>query len=318
MEKEFFDFLKSGNPMKIFNYGDNSKVIINKVKYNDKLDIIYTLDSYSGNLFDLHTPFKYSGIYDKENNKLFDAEYSLRFHILNWDYDNEKYISADKLYSLINKDMNEKIKEIIDAGKDDVFGISEVEISEEIEDKDVLTDFINGMTSKTLEDSYKEYSTEKPNNLLEYLTDKSNFLEEEARDFILDNMTNILRGLAITEEKRKQLKSIEDNKDHPYHKIKNIVDAVKNNNCVTVNLTINKNGIEQTFKYNADALIHNYNSSYLSTYHIEKLADRTLYEETFGRWDDLHYDDIIRMTYGKNTIYEDGKFKTKEEEVCLS
>lgn len=318
MDQEFFDFLKSGSISKIFNYNDNSKIMINKVRYNDKLDILYALESYSGKLFDLHSPFKYSGIYDKENNKLFDVEYSIRYHILNWEYNDSEYISDDNLYMMINADVNDKIKELIDNGKDDVFDISEVEIAEEITDYKVINEFMNGETSSTLQDTYRKYSTENSQNILDYLTDKETFLEEEARDFIMDNMTDILKGLAITEEKRKQLKSIEDNIDHPYHKIKNIVNSVKDNKCVTVNLTINKNGIEQTFKYNADALKNSYNSSYLSTYHIEKLADRNLFEETFGRWDDLHYEDITKITYGKNTIYEDTNFKEKEVEECLS
>ena len=71
MEQEFFNFLKSGSITKTFDYKDKSKIIVNKVRYNDKLDILYSLDSYSGNVFDLHTPFKYSGIYDKENDKLY-------------------------------------------------------------------------------------------------------------------------------------------------------------------------------------------------------------------------------------------------------
>lgn len=318
MEQEFFNFLRSSSNSKTFNYGNNSKVMVNKVRYNDKLDILYALESYSGKLFDLHSPFKYSGIYDKENDKLFDIEYSIRYNLLNWDYNNEEYINADDLYKMINTDVNDKIKEVIDNGKEDVFDISEVEIAEEITDRDVISEFMNGELSNTLEDSYRKYSTENSQNILDYLTDKESFLEEEARDFILDNMTSILKGLAITEEKRKQLKSIEDNVEHPYHKIKNIITSVKDNNCVTVNLTINKDGTEQTFKYNADALIHNYNSSYLSTYNIEKLADRNLFEETFGRWNDLHYEDIIKITYGKNTIYEDTNFKEKEVEECLS
>lgn len=318
MEQEFFEFLRSSSSSKIFNYDDNSKLMVNKVRYNDKLDILYSLNSYSGNLFDLHSPFKYSGIYDKENNKLFDVEYGIRYNILNWKYDDSNYISDGDLYNMINVDVNDKIKEIIDNGKEDIFNINEVEISEEITDNDVIKEFMNGSSSNTLEDLYCKYSTEKSQNILDYLTDKETFLEEEARDFIIDNMTGILKGLAITEEKRKQLKSIENNVDHPYHKIKNIIDSIKNNNCVTVNLTINKDGVEQIFKYNADALVNNYNSSYLSTYNIEKLADRNLFEETFGRWNDLHYEDIIKITYGKNIIYEDTNFKEKEEEKCPS
>ena len=73
-----------------------------------------------------------------------------------------------------------------------------------------------------------------------------------------------------------------------------------------------------TFKYNADALKRNYNSSYLSTWNFEKAQERNLFEETFGRSEDLHYEEIVKITYGKNTIYEDDNFKVKEEEVCLS
>ena len=318
LENEFFDFLKSNRITETFNYSNKSKMIVNKVKCNDKLDMLYVLDSYGGELFDLSSPFKYSGIYDKENNKLFDIEYSIRTNLLNWNFNDNKAISSSELYNMIDQDVNDKIDELIANNKKDIFNIEDVEIAEEIEEKDVLYDFMEGKTSATLEDYHKKYSTEKPQNIIDYLTDKETFLEEESRDFIMDNITEILKGLAISEEKRKVLKTIENNKEHPYHKIKEIVDAVKNNKCVTVNLTINKNGTEQTFKYKADMLKNNYNSSYLSTYGFEKAQERNLFEETFGRWDELHYEDIVKITYGKNTIYEDSHFKLKEnqEEIC--
>ncbi len=318
MKQEFLNFLKGSRQTITFDYGDKSKIIINKIKYNDKLDILYALDSYSGKLFDLSSPFKYSGIYDKDNDKLFDVEYAIRHNILNWDYNDEEYIGSDALYKMISKDINERVKELIDDGKDEIFNIDEVEIGDEIEDQNVITDFMDGVTSENLENNYIQYFTNKPQDLLDYLSDKNTFIEEESRDFIIDNTVDILRGLAISEERRKALKRIEEDENHPYHKIKNIIDAVKSNNCVTVNLTINKNGIEQTFKYNAQDLINNYNFSYLSTHGIEKLQDRNLFEETFGRWNDLHYEDIVKITYGKNTIYEDENFKSKEDEVCLS
>ena len=318
MKQEFLDFLKSNRDTITINYNAKSKIIINKVKYNDKLDILYALNSYSGNPFDLKSSFKYSGIYDKDNDKLLDVEYGIRFDVLNWDYNSDEYISSDDLYKLISSDVNEKIKELVEDGKDDIFDIINVELAEELEDRDVIALFVNGETSEGLQDSYREFSTEKAQDLLDYLSNKDSFLEEEARDFIMENTTSILKDLALTEEKRKILKKIEDNKEHPYHKIKNIIDAVKDNHCVTVNLTINKDDKEQTFKYNANTLLNSYDSSYLSSSYIEKLADRNLFEDTFGRWGTLHYKDITKITYGKNTIYEDTNFKVKEEEFCLT
>ena len=318
MEKEFFDFLKSDRVIETFNYNNNSKIMVNKIKCNDKIDILYSLDTYNGTFFDLKTPFKYSGIYDKENNKLYDIDYFLKTRLLDWDYNDDRSISSSELHKKISQDMNDKINELIVDNKNDIFNIEEVEIAEEISEKDILNDFMEGETSATLKDFYIEYRSEKPQNIIDYLTDKETFLEEESRDFITHNMIEIINSLAITNEKRKVLKQIEEDKTHPYHKIKEIVDSVIKNRCVTVNLTINKSGIEQTFKYDAEMLKNNFNSSYLSTYGIEKLAERDLFEKTYGRCEVIHYEDIVKITYGKKTIYEDLNFKEKEkqEEIC--
>ncbi len=319
MEQEFFDFLRSSRDLQIFNYGNNSKIMVNKVSYNDKVDIIYSLRSYSGELFNLDSSFEYSGIYDKENNKLFDLEYNIRYDILNWDYGDERLIDRSQLYKIISDDVNDRIRELVDDSKDEIFNLKDAELGDEITDNDVIHDFIDGYTHLTFEDNYVEYSTNKPKDILDYLTNKKDFIEEEARDFILDHQSEILKGLTISREKRKALKRIEDDENHLYHKIKAIRDAIKDKNYVTINLTINKDGIEQTYKYNAATLVSSYNSK-LSCYNIEKVSDRDKFEENFGRWNDFEYRDITKITYGKNTIYEDTNFKNLnlEEENVLT
>ena len=197
-----------------------------------------------------------------------------------------------------------------------MFDISNFEL-EELEDKDVIDEFMEGFTSSTLKDEVKKYSTSKPKNILEYLTNKQEFIEETSRDFIVDNMEDILKDLVRSEGKRRVLKTIEEDKEHPYFKIRDITDAIKNTNCKTVNITINKDNIEQTFIYDAKSLTY-YNSSYLSIYNINRLSDREKFEENYGRNEDFRFSDIVKMTYGKKTIYEDDNFKVKEEEVCLS
>ncbi len=319
MEKEFFDFLQSSSNLQTFNYSGKSKMMISKVNYNDKIDILYSLRSYGGELFDLKSPFNYSGIYDKEHNRLFDLDYNIRCDILNWEYGDKRLIDSSGLYKMISDDVNSKIKKLVNDSKDEIFDLKDAELGNEITDNDVIHDFIDGYTSSTLEDDYVKYSADKPKDILDYLTNKEEFLEADSRNFILDHQSEILKGLTVSREKRKALKRIEDNENHLYHKIKAIRDAVKDKNYVTINLTINKEGIEQTLKYNAASLVSSYNSK-LSCYNIEKVSDRDKFEENFGRWSDFEYKDIIKITYGKNTIYEDTNFKNMglEEEDVLT
>lgn len=320
MKEEFYNFLKSSNNNFFVNRDDKLIAVINKFQYNNKLDILYILYNYGGNLFDLHSAFKYAGIYDKENDKLYDLDYTIRKDILNIDYSNKEYINATELYYNISKDVNHRVKELVTIDDvDHLFDIKDVEIGDEINEYDVVQYFIDGTTSESLEATFKDYSTRNSEDLFSYLTDKDEFVEEKAREYILANTTEILRQLALANKQRKVLEAIEQNKEHPFHKIKSIIDAVNKNNCVTVNLTINKNGIEQIFKYKADALRMRHHSSYLAPWNIEKLSDRDKFKENFGESADLHYQDIVKITYGKKVIYEDKDFKEKvlEEESVL-
>lgn len=318
MEKEFYDFLKSDKSIESFSFSDKRIAMVSKVSYNNKIDILYVLDNYGGNPFDLKSSFEYGGIYNKEQNKLFDLNYHIKSHILKWEYDDSRDTSIDELYKTINKDMNDKIKEMIECSKNEIFKVDEIEQLPALDDEDVITFFMEGVTSDTLEDSFVKYNTKNPQDLLEYLTDRDTFVKVKSKDFILDKSLEIVEDLATSEKRRKTLKQIENNPNHPYHKIKKIVDAIKENGCVTVNVTINKNDIEQTFKYDAGLLKNGYNNNYLPSFCIKKVSDRDLFSENFGKWEDFDFKDITKITYGKKTIYEDEKVKSKnEEEICL-
>lgn len=317
MEEDFNNYLKGNNAIGVFNYGEKSKVMINKIPYNSKIDILYSLDSYSGEFFDLNSPFKYAGFYDKEKDKVYDLDYSIRWHILNWNYKSDKFEDKQDLYNLISNDINNRIYELIQDGKKESFDINNFDLLE-LTDKDVINEFMNGETSCSMKDQIINYSSRKPQEILDYLTDKNEFIEEVSRDFIIDNAEDILNDMIESESKRQKLKEIEQDKNHIFYKIRDIVNCINNNNCKTVNLTIFKDNKEQTFIYDAKYL-KNYSSSYLSEYNIIKLKDREEFEENFGRSADFYFSDIVKITYGKRTIYEDNNYlnKNKEEEKCL-
>ena len=296
MEEDFNNYLRSNNAIGVFNYGEKSRVMINKIPYNSKIDILYSLDSYSGEFFDLNSPFKYAGFYDKENDKFKDKQ---------------------DLYNLISNDINNRVYELIQDGKKESFDINNFDLLE-LTDKDVINEFMSGETSCSMKDHIRNYNSMNPQDILDYLTDKNEFIEEVSRDFIVDNAEDILNGMIESESKRQKLKEIEQDKNHIFYKIRDIVNCINDNNCKTVNLTIFKDNKEQTFIYDAKYL-KNYSSNYLSQYNIVKLKDREEFEANFGSSDDFYFSDIIKITYGKRTIYEDNNYlcKNKEEEKCL-
>lgn len=207
--------------------------------------------------------------------------------------------------------------ELIQDGKKEAFNINNFDLLE-LTDKDVINEFMSGETSCSMKDRIRNYNSRKPQEILEYLTDRNEFIEEVSRDFIVDNAEDILNDMIESESKRQKLKEIEQDKNHIFYKIRDIVNCINNNNCKTVNLTIFKDNKEQTFIYDAKYL-KNYSSSYLSEYNIIKLKDREEFEENFGRSADFYFSDIVKITYGKRTIYEDNNYlnKNKEEEKCL-
>lgn len=320
LEEQFFQFLKSDRMSEEFKYGTDSKILINRFSYNNKLDILFSIQRYRGNFFDLKTPFKYSGIYDKENNKLYDLEYSIRENILNWNWTDVRRIDQYDLYSQISKDVNDRVYQIVQDDKDEMFDIDGVEFDESFIDIDVTKEFIEGIKSSTYKDEIKKYETQKPQHILDYLTNKEIFLEIESRNYIVENMDTILKNLINSNERRKQLKQIEEDKNHPLHKIKAIIDSIKDNKFLTVNVTINKDGLEDTFKYEAQALRNQYNSIYLPTYNITNLKDREKFYKLYGD-SDFYYNEIVKITYGKKDLYVDEKLlnlENKKDEMEAS
>lgn len=317
--KDFSDFLKNENVFAALNYRDNGKIFMVKVPYSSKIDILYSTHSYRDSVFDLHSSLKYSGIYDKVNDKLYDLDYTIRYNI--FDYDSTRNIlDKSDIYKEINDVVGKRVRELVENDKVNLFGkdfIAPEPKSYDIPtERDVNIYFIDGLTSETLKDQFRNYSTDKSEDVLDYISEPEIFVEEESREYILGHLEDIYLGLFRCQEERKLLKKIEDDKEKPIHRVKTIIDSIRDKNYKTVNLTINKDGIEQTFKYDTDALLCSYNSSYLSTYNFVSARERAEFEENFGRNVDLHYEDIIKITYGKNVVFEDSNFKEKEE-LCL-
>lgn len=87
----------------------------------------------------------------------------------------------------------------------------------------------------------------------------------------------------------------------PIHQMKAITEAIDICGAKMVSVTIQKAGEELTFKMDAGQL-KGYRTTYNTT-HISA-AGRRAFEQMFGRHASFSAEDVTKITYGRNTIYE--------------
>ena len=93
--------------------------------------------------------------------------------------------------------------------------------------------------------------------------------------------------------------------------MKAITDAVRDSGAKMVTVTVARPEGELTFKTAVDSLTGYRN--YYSSYDIPA-QDRREFERLFGKYADYRAEDITRITYGRNTIYEATPDQTEELE----
>ena len=144
---------------------------------------------------------------------------------------------------------------------------------------------------------------------LAYLQDPEGFIQTEAEKYIKTNQQGLLIEFIENDALLAAYQALMQDTGNPVHKMKAITDAVKASGGKTVNVTIQKADQELTFKAETRSLT-GYKNCY-STYDIPA-SDRRKFEKLFGRHADYAAEDITRITYGRNTIYEAASAQAEE------
>lgn len=139
-------------------------------------------------------------------------------------------------------------------------------------------------------------------SLLAYISDPLTYAERETARYLADvqedMLLQFLKADALTEAYQRLVAA----SDNPVHFIRAIMAAMNQSPAKMVTVTIRKNGEEFTFKTEAAELRRDCGSHY-STWNIVA-ADRRAFEKRFGRSADYTPAEILRITYGKRTLYE--------------
>ncbi len=136
---------------------------------------------------------------------------------------------------------------------------------------------------------------------LAWLQDPEGFIQTTAETYIKSNPERFLLQFLKSEALLAEYQALAGNTGSPIHRMKAITDAINISGAKMVNVTVQKDGEELTFKMDAGRM-KGHQTCY-STYYIPA-ADRRRFEQVFGRNAGFKAEDVIRITYGRNTIYE--------------
>lgn len=302
---DFRDWLKSGDkPFEIVTDGKAATKIIRITKESSQADYLYR----SQGEISWNIGLTFCGVYDARSDALYLAG------------DLTKLLTKGP--APIAKERSHSIKEVI-AGK----------INQQVEAV-IANDRKNLPTRKTLrwkaanelgeylscgakqEALHRFINSDKPDGLIHsgftmdelpeaafmaYLQDPEVFVQAEAEQYIQSQQEDLLLQFLKNDALLAEYQTLEQDTASPIHRMRDITAAVNSCGGKTVAVTIQKAGKELTFKMDAEGL-WGYHSSY-SSFHIAA-PDRRKFERLFGRNADYSPEDVIRITYGRNTIYE--------------
>ena len=136
---------------------------------------------------------------------------------------------------------------------------------------------------------------------LAWLQDPEGFIQTTAETYIKSEQENILLQFLENDALLAEYQTLAENTGSPIHRMKAITDALNGSSAKMVTVTVQKGGEELTFKMDASRMKGH--QTHYSTYYIPA-ADRRRFEQIFGRNADFKAEDVVRITYGRNTIYE--------------
>ena len=142
-----------------------------------------------------------------------------------------------------------------------------------------------------------------------YITDPELFIQAEAELHIKSNQETFLLQFLKTDALLAEYQALVQDTGSPIHRMKAITDAIEGCGAKTVSVTVQKDGQELTFKTAADYLTGHRN--YYNTSGVAA-PDRREFERLFGRYANYTAEDITKITYGRNTIYETPPVQSEE------
>ena len=259
-----------------------------------------------------NSSFKYAGIYCRKDGLLYDMQYP--FTDVAESREELRSRSEEALWRQLRADVRKKGEEAIGNDRRNL-------TITKITDFDLLSKLDYALKYSAKEQARKRFldtvDFEPPvfqchydpdrwteDMLLSCISDPEGYADKEAADYIAANQDDMLFDFLYHDAVVREYEAILADTGNPVHIVKKIMEAMRTTSAKTVMVTVCKEGTEFTFKMEAAELRRDCTSNYHAWNIVA--ADRRKFEAMFGSHTDFYPQEIIRITYARNVLYEAG------------
>lgn len=298
--------VEGGRPLQI-NRRDNATTLITLPKA-EGIDYLFSHTGRDSPGIHWNEPFRFCGLYSREDQSLHLIDSGLR-----WLVDgltNEECMDADsirkKFCELVNRRVEERIAN--DRNRLAIKELSDERLQKRLADyreyeagDESIRLFFDGKEPDIQFYSSYKLDSWQEETLVAYIQNPDTIIALEAENYISSHQQELLAQFLENDALLVKYQALVQDSGSPIHRMKAITDAIQGCGAKSVNVTVQKGEMELTFKAAADSLTGHRNS--YSIYYISA-PDRRNFEAMFGRHSNYNAEEITKITYGKNTIYE--------------
>lgn len=323
MKTKFKDFLEDNNSNDFIFQTVYNNLKIHKEKYNDRFIVIYSKAESKGLK---QEEYSVSGYYDIIDKVLYNSSYDIRDLIPT---DNSiKVDSFDNVVTKMCQEIDDYIADYILSNSEKYRKLGQEKYDnldhwrrdgaiQEVE-RVFIEDANPSLKMASAGSGYKiRYQDNFYNKsiIVDYLNNPKGLIKKYATEFIDKDKEDLGMDLLIYEHQLEYLDKIIKNKNHEFDYIyinKKLIESIKDVDAKNLNITINYNGNEITFKYEFNRLLselkgasykgYDYNSNYEKV--REFLKENNIKDDRGYQEDSFSFKNITSITYGKKILYE--------------
>lgn len=314
---DFQQWLELGHAPFTICRGEEAVATLVRLQKAPSVDYLYQIAMGEDNSISWNSGLTFCGVYDMKRRTLYLAKDALK-PFMEGQYPFISEPGPSMIKELCGR-VNRQVEAVIanDRKNLTVRGITDWKPSKELRDymeygagQEALDQFINSDPPDGLFHSDFDMNELPEAAFTAYLQDPEDFIHKRAEQYLKDNQEKFLLQFLKNDALLAEYQALERDTGSDIHRMRAVTAAVNGCGGKSVIVTVQKDGKELTFKMDVKGL-RGYHSHYTPS--LIAVPDRREFERLFGKGSDYTPEDVVRITYGRNTIYEAPPVQTEEQ-----